>query len=117
MMANRTKGRNDVSDAYQVDTSQLFQHAANVRAVRDQLTAIKGASSAISQDDSAYGLLCGWISAILERRHSSQNEFYTRLCRSGRREEPDLSTAAEELASVEHFVLHSRLWSASVSGS
>lgn len=64
-------------DAFQVDSSQLFRHAANVRAVRDQLTAIKSASSAISQDDSAYGLLCGWISAILERRHADQDQLYT----------------------------------------
>ena len=63
-------------EAFQVDSSQLFRHAANVRAVRDQLTAIKGASSAIAQDDSAYGMLCGWISAILERRHGSQDELY-----------------------------------------
>lgn len=34
-------------DAFQVDSSQLFRHAANVRAVRDQLAAIKGASGAI----------------------------------------------------------------------
>jgi hypothetical protein len=66
-----------VPEAFQVDSSQLFRHAANVRAVRDQLTAIKGASTAISQDDSAYGLLCGWISAILERRHGGQDELYT----------------------------------------
>jgi hypothetical protein len=66
-----------VADAFQVDSSQLFRHAANVRAVRDQLTAITGASSAISQDESAYGVLCGWISAILERRHAGQNDLYT----------------------------------------
>jgi hypothetical protein len=66
-----------VSDAFQVDSSQLVRHAANVRAVRDQLTAIKSASSAITQDDSAYGLLCGWISAILERRHVDQDQLYT----------------------------------------
>jgi Excreted virulence factor EspC, type VII ESX diderm len=66
----------EVSDAFQVDPAQLYRHAANVRAVRDQLTAIKAASNAISQDDSAYGLLCGWISAILERRHNSQDQLY-----------------------------------------
>lgn len=60
-----------------MDSAQLFRHATNVRAVRDQLTAIKGASSAISQDDSAYGVLCGWISAILERRHGSQDQLYS----------------------------------------
>ncbi|MEU4240896.1 type VII secretion target [Actinoplanes sp. NPDC026619] len=66
-----------MSDAFQVDSSQLFRHAANVRAIRDQLATIKGASSAISQDDSAYGQLCGWISAILERRHDGQDQLYT----------------------------------------
>jgi hypothetical protein len=65
-----------VSDAFQVDSSQLYRHAANVRAVRDQLTAIKNASGAISADHSAYGLLCGWISGILESRHAGQNELY-----------------------------------------
>jgi hypothetical protein len=30
-----------VADAFQVDSSQLSRHAANVRAVRDQLAAIK----------------------------------------------------------------------------
>jgi hypothetical protein len=65
-----------MSDTFRVDSSQLFRHAANVRAVRDQLTAIKDASSAISQDDRAYGTLCGWISGILERRHNGQDELY-----------------------------------------
>ncbi|MFG1992003.1 hypothetical protein ACGFJ7_18690 [Actinoplanes sp. NPDC048988] len=63
-------------DAFQVDSSQLFRHAANVRAIRDQLSEIKGASRAIAQDDSAYGLLCGWMSAILERRHGAQDQLY-----------------------------------------
>jgi hypothetical protein len=82
-----------VSDAFQVDSSQLFRHAANVRAVRGQLTAIKGASSAISQDDSAYGLLCGWISAILEGRHGSQDELYAYV-------EENLELLAEALDST-----------------
>jgi hypothetical protein len=63
-------------DAFQVDSSQLVRHAATVRAVRDRLTAVKGASGAISQDHAAYGVLCGWISAILERRHGGQDELY-----------------------------------------
>jgi hypothetical protein len=82
-----------VSDAFQVDSSQLLRHAANVRAVRDQVTAIKSASSAISQDDRAYGLLCGWIAAILERRHIGQNELYTYV-------EENLKLLAEALDST-----------------
>ncbi|MEV4707890.1 type VII secretion target [Actinoplanes sp. NPDC049316] len=66
-----------MSDTFQVDSSQLFRHAANIRATRDQLAAIKSASATIAHDDSAYGLLCGWISAILERRHTSQDELYS----------------------------------------
>jgi hypothetical protein len=65
-----------MSEAFQVDPSQLLRHAAKVRAMRDQLTAVRSASSAISQDDRAYGSLCGWISAILERRHSGQDGLY-----------------------------------------
>ena len=65
-----------MSDAFQVDSSQLCRHAANVMAVRDQLTAIKNASNAISADHSAYGLLCGWISGILETRHAGQDALY-----------------------------------------
>jgi Excreted virulence factor EspC, type VII ESX diderm len=63
-------------DAFQADPSQLFRHAANVRAVRDQLAAVKGASGAIAQDVGAYGLLCGWISTILQRRHVEQDQLY-----------------------------------------
>ena len=74
--SSRAKGDPDVPDAFQVDSSQLFRHATNVRAVRDRLNAIKGASSAIAHDERAYGLLCGWISAILERRHDGQNQLY-----------------------------------------
>ena len=65
-----------MSDAFQVDSSQLYRHASNVMAVRDQLTAIKEASTAISADHSAYGLLCGWISGILEARHAGQDALY-----------------------------------------
>jgi len=65
-----------VSDAFQVDSSQLYRHAANVLAVREQLTAIKDASNAISADHSAYGMLCGWISGVLEARHAGQDALY-----------------------------------------
>ena len=65
-----------MSDAFQVDSSQLYRHASNVMAVRDQLTAIKNASNAISADHSAYGMLCGWISGVLEARHAGQDALY-----------------------------------------
>ena len=61
---------------FTVDPEQVRRHAGKVAAVRDQLTAVKSASRAISQDDTAYGLLCGWIAGILERRHVGQDELY-----------------------------------------
>ncbi|MEU7906324.1 type VII secretion target [Actinoplanes sp. NPDC049118] len=79
-----------MADQFDVDPLQLYRHAANVKAVRDQLAAIKGASQAIAQDAAAYGLLCGWISAILERRHQGQDRLYARA-------EENLALAAEAL--------------------
>jgi len=65
-----------VTDAFQVDSAHLHAPGDAQTARLVQLTAITGASRAISQDDSAYGVLCGWISAILERRHIGQDELY-----------------------------------------
>jgi hypothetical protein len=79
-----------VAEGFNVDASQLYRHASNVRAVQEQLTAIKGASRAIAQNDAAYGLLCGWISAILEGRHVRQDTLYTYV-------EENLSLAIEAL--------------------
>lgn len=62
---------------FQVDAAQLFQHSAKVRAIGDRINAIRSASSSISQDDEAYGRLCGWMAAILEQRHAGQDQLYT----------------------------------------
>jgi hypothetical protein len=64
-----------VTDGFAVDAQQVRAHAARIDAVQQQFAAVKTASAAITQDDAAYGLLCGWISAILERRHVRQNEL------------------------------------------
>lgn len=82
-----------MADFFHVDVPQLHRHASNVQAVRDQLGAIKGASQAIAQDDSAYGLLCGWISGILERRHQEAEELFTAV-------EENLQLAAEAISAT-----------------
>ena len=82
-----------MSDYFQVDATQLHRHASNVRAVQDQLAAIKTASKAIAQDDAAYGLLCQWIAAILERRHAGQDRLYAVV-------EENLALAAEALTTT-----------------
>jgi hypothetical protein len=65
-----------MGDFFHVDSTQLLRHASRVQSVRDQLDAIKSASQAITQDHSAYGLLCGWISGILEGRHRGADELF-----------------------------------------
>lgn len=60
---------------YDVNTEQLRTHAANVEAIMARFQAVKAASAHIAQDDQAYGLLCGWISGILEGRHTTQDDL------------------------------------------
>ncbi|HVD89886.1 MAG TPA: type VII secretion target [Jatrophihabitantaceae bacterium] len=64
-----------MADGYEVDIAQLRTHATNVEAIKARFAAVKDASTHIAQDDSAYGLLCGWISAVLEGRHTRQDEL------------------------------------------
>lgn len=64
-----------MGDQFHVDIQQLRIHAQNVQAVRQRFDAVQSASSHIAQDNQAYGLLCGWISAVLEGRHQKQDEL------------------------------------------
>lgn len=82
-----------MAEHFGVDPAQLRRHAANLETVRQQFAAVKGASAAINQDHAAYGLLCGWISAILEGRHRDQDHLYSYV-------EENLSMAADSLAAV-----------------
>ncbi|MFI5890790.1 hypothetical protein ACIA5D_11805 [Actinoplanes sp. NPDC051513] len=64
-----------MSDGFAVDSRQMRAHAARIEAVQQRFGAVRAASAAIAQDDAAYGVLCGWISAILQRRHVRQDEL------------------------------------------
>ena len=64
-----------MADGYTVDVEQLRKHAGNLDALKARFAAVKSASSHITQDDQAYGLLCGWISAIMEGRHKKQDDL------------------------------------------
>ncbi|MEU6267183.1 type VII secretion target [Saccharopolyspora shandongensis] len=79
-----------MGDGYNVDIEQLRSHAANVDAIKDRFAAVKSASANIAQDDQAYGLLCGWISGVLEGRHAKQDELIAYV-------EENLSLLSEEL--------------------
>jgi hypothetical protein len=64
-----------MGDGYTVNPEELRAHAANLEALKDRFAAVKSASTHITQDDQAYGLLCGWISAVLEGRHQKQDQL------------------------------------------
>jgi hypothetical protein len=64
-----------VADGFDVDLDQIRTHARDIDTLRGRFDAVKTASAYITQDDRAYGLLCGWISAILESRHTRQDEL------------------------------------------
>jgi uncharacterized protein YukE len=64
-----------MGDKYTVDPAELRKHAGNVDSLKERFAAVKAASTHIAQDDQAYGLLCGWISGILEGRHHKQDEL------------------------------------------
>jgi hypothetical protein len=62
-------------DGFSVDAQQIRAHAARIDAVRQRFGAVRAASAAIAQDDAAYGMLCGWMAGILERRHVRQDNL------------------------------------------
>ena len=69
-------------DGVTVDTGQIRAHARNIEALAGRIAAVKAASAHIAQDDTAYGLLCGWIAGILEGRHVRQDELIADLERN-----------------------------------
>jgi hypothetical protein len=58
-----------------VDPAQIRRHAGNLRAFQDRFDAIHAASSSITQDDGAFGMLCSWLPAVLATRHRRQEEL------------------------------------------
>ncbi|SFS37621.1 type VII secretion target [Saccharopolyspora flava] len=79
-----------MGDGYAVNAEQIRAHAAKVEQIQARFDAVKSASAHITQDDQAYGLLCGWISGILEGRHARQDELISYVAEN-------LSLAAESL--------------------
>ncbi|MEV6237547.1 type VII secretion target [Lentzea sp. NPDC051838] len=79
-----------MDDGYIVDLEQIRAHARTVEKIRARFDAVKAASAHIAQDDQAYGLLCGWISAVMEGRHTRQDELIADV-------EENLVLVAEEL--------------------
>ncbi|MBM7773876.1 hypothetical protein JOD54_004080 [Actinokineospora baliensis] len=68
-----------MGEGFAVNPEQIRAHAANVEAVLARFDAVKAASTHIAQDDQAYGLLCGWISGLLEGKHARQDELIAKV--------------------------------------
>ncbi|MFR9779617.1 type VII secretion target [Micromonospora sp. MS34] len=64
-----------MADGFAVDAEQIRAHARNVDTLRGRFDAVRTASAHIARDDSAYGLLCSWMPAILQGRHKRQDEL------------------------------------------
>ncbi|WP_433306130.1 type VII secretion target [Actinoplanes sp. CA-030573] len=64
-----------MAEGFKVVSEQLRSHAARVEQLSGEFGAVKAASGFITGDAAAYGLLCGWISDILEGRHRRQDEL------------------------------------------
>ncbi|WP_433296332.1 type VII secretion target [Actinoplanes sp. CA-030573] len=79
-----------MADGFGVDAQQIRDQATRIDAIRQRFGAVTAASAAITQDDGAYGLLCGWMPAVLERRHARQDQLFAYL-------EENLRLAAEAL--------------------
>jgi hypothetical protein len=82
-----------MAGGYQADLAQIRRHARNVEAVGARFAAVRAASAHIARDDGAYGLLCGWLPAVLEGRHQRQDSLLAYV-------EENLCLAADSLAAV-----------------
>ncbi|TVT53294.1 hypothetical protein FNH05_12035 [Amycolatopsis rhizosphaerae] len=90
-----------MGEGYHVDVEQLRAHAANVEAIKDRFGAVKAAGTRIARDDQAYGLLCGWIAAVLEDRHTRQGELFSYVEENLALVAQSLRTTAEEYEALE----------------
>jgi hypothetical protein len=88
-------------DGYNVDIEQLRTHARNIDAVRARFEAVKAASSHIAQDDQAYGTLCGWISGVLESKHTRHTEAVAYVEKNLELVSMTLQVSADDYESVE----------------
>jgi excreted virulence factor EspC (type VII ESX diderm) len=90
-----------MSDGFNVDIEQLRAHAGKVDAIQARFGAVKAASAHIAQDDQAYGLLCGWISGVLEGRHTRTDELIAYVAENLELVAAALRTTADDYKAVE----------------
>ncbi|MGW6928844.1 type VII secretion target [Lentzea sp. NPDC054927] len=77
---------------FNVEAEQLRAHAGSIDAIKQRFAKVKSASSHITADSQAYGVLCGWISGVLEGRHTDIDAVIATV-------ESNLELVAKELRS------------------
>jgi hypothetical protein len=90
-----------VIDSVLADSAQIRRHAGNLRSLHDRLDAVQAASSAITQDDHAFGMLCSWLPAILAARHRRQEELTAYVAENLDLLAEDLRSAATDYESTD----------------
>lgn len=90
-----------MGNEFTVVPDQIRAHAANVDSVLGRFDAVRAASAHIAQDDQAYGLLCGWISGILEGKHTRQDELIAKVAENLRLVSAMLRANADDYESTD----------------
>jgi hypothetical protein len=90
-----------VSGGFTADPAEICAHAAKVAAIHERFGAITAASAAITRDDTAYGLLCGWMAGILDERLTSQTSIHAYVAENLRLAEESLISTGRAYETVD----------------
>ncbi|MBB4745103.1 hypothetical protein BJY16_008562 [Actinoplanes octamycinicus] len=85
-----------------MDATQLRRHAGRLRGFQDRFDTVRAASSAITRDDAAFGMLCSWLPAVLAARHRRQEELTDYIAENLQFLIDDLESAATDYESTDH---------------
>ncbi|MEV6236150.1 type VII secretion target [Lentzea sp. NPDC051838] len=86
-----------MSQAFHVTPEELRKHAANVEAVKNRFAAVKSASAHIQRNDQAFGLMCAWMTFVLDARHTTTDNLIAYA-------QENLDVSAYELrATADHY--------------
>lgn len=86
---------------FNVESEQLRSHAGSIDAIKQRFARVKAASAHITADDQAYGLLCGWISGVLEGRHTEIDDVIATVESNLELVSKELRASADEYATAD----------------
>jgi hypothetical protein len=86
---------------FNVESEQLRSHAGSIDTIKQRFARVKAASAHITADDQAYGLLCGWISGVLEGRHTEIDDVIATVESNLELVSKELRASADEYAAAD----------------